>query len=713
MKIFGIEEFIKEYNDSKDFLGFFIYLRDQIIELRSIINDSIGTEEYNRLHDSINDLILFLNTKNDVSISERLRGAIYTPKVVCRLINNRAFNYCCAEKIVVFPKILDPSCGFGFFLIDFLFLMLQNKIEKDFIYSILKNERMKGIDIDQKSIELSRSIFLILFLFIIIGFEGMIADASYYKTIGNLYFNLKKHISDVFECSNFLIMKKEDISGSFDIIVGNPPYIRVHKIEKQLNEFLRNNYFTPFKDFDIYICFFEQSLKFLSRNGVLGFITPEKYLSREYAKKLRLLLLTNSFIKEIIDVSRCKDIFNAFIYPIITILVKKTQELIYSGEINGNDPESMQKNNDLKIRYIRIEDDFQPNIKFVYDLLNSNQVPNVSLGENTIYYGVSDYSDFLNRAVDNNLVFTFSTTQELSKLDEIFKDFYKIGDLIPSEHIFCGTPRAKDYKNLKNAIFEEPKVVPKEFPKYIVSRNLIPFKVVWGIKIDSIAEKYYKPYFNLNRGPFSVQVIKNFMEKPKILISGNGKKIIAAIDNEGFVFNGIYAISLNNIMKIIDEDTLLMILNSDLINYYILHKFSSYMMNSKYLSINSAIIEAIPLPIKIISKNNPSPVYSLEKMHLIEKIKNLLKDLNVKLDVTIKLYVCNDALANEIREYFFKELKRCVIDRKANIKKMDYPDENLFKENIIKILLVIKELNKIIYDLYGIPENIKQIIEKD
>lgn len=707
MNRLDIYDFIKRYEDFQDFLGFFRDLKDQFIQWQAILVNSIGIEEYNKLLESIHEIIISLDSKNYGSNGERLRGAIFTPKQICRLINNRVLNYYSTEYDIQLPKVLDPSCGYGFFLIDFLFLILQRKIDKDKIYSILIKEQLKGIDIDLKSIEFSRSIFLIIFIFIIMIFEDRPNQEQHYKNIHSSYFTLKKHILNIFTCSNFLKMENDKRFGRFDIIIGNPPYIRVHKIDKQLNEYLRNNFFTPFKDFDIYICFFEQSLKFLSKNGVLGFITPEKYLSREYAKKLRILLLNNTYIKEIIDVSRCKDIFKAFIYPVITILVKFNQDLIFLNEIKEHKPDNCHFFKDLKIKYIRIDEDFQPNVKKIYEILELNE-NNTNNSNKKIIYIISEYSDFIKRILNNNNVFTFPTVQGQTIIEEIFDNFYRIGDFIPSNRIFCGTPRAKDYKKLKNAILEDEKDIKKNSIKYIVSKNLIPFKTVWGIKIDSIGEKYYKPYFNLHLGPYNSQTIKHFKEVPKIIISGNGKKIIAAIDNEGFVLNGIYAISLNNIIKMIDEDILLIILNSNLINYYVLNRFTTYMMNSKYLSINSAIINAIPLPIKKSSKINQDSC--CDDPTLIEKMRTKLMKINKELDEIIEVFIYNNSYSYEIRESYFKELKKSILEGDMKIERINCLNA-LFKDMLSRILIEIKDLNKMVYLLFGIPDKVVEIIE--
>ena len=93
------------------------------------------------------------------------------------------------------------------------------------------------------------------------------------------------------------------------------------------NTYLRSQFFSAKYDFDIYVCFFEKCIKLLAKGGLLGFITPEKYLLRKYGGNLRLLMLLNCVPLEFVDISRCLDVFEVFTYPLITVLRKSVMGL--------------------------------------------------------------------------------------------------------------------------------------------------------------------------------------------------------------------------------------------------------------------------------------------------------------------------------------------------------------------------------------------------
>lgn len=76
--------------------------------------------------------------------------------------------------------------------------------------------------------------------------------------------------------------------GGFDIVIGNPPYIRQEQIDP--NE--KKIYQVVFKEVsngtvDIYVYFIQHGLNLLKQNGVLSYITQNKWLKTKYGKELR------------------------------------------------------------------------------------------------------------------------------------------------------------------------------------------------------------------------------------------------------------------------------------------------------------------------------------------------------------------------------------------------------------------------------------------
>ena len=118
--------------------------------------------------------------------------------------------------------------------------------------------------------------------------------------------------------------------GWFDIAFANPPYIRQEKIESfRVNDKpviakaqLKADYKTFAGTADIYIYFYERALRLLKPQGVLAFITSNKWYRINYGKGLRNWLSTHARILRIIDFGDAP-VFEAIAYPTILIGTRK------------------------------------------------------------------------------------------------------------------------------------------------------------------------------------------------------------------------------------------------------------------------------------------------------------------------------------------------------------------------------------------------------
>ena len=109
-------------------------------------------------------------------------------------------------------------------------------------------------------------------------------------------------------------------NGGFDIVVGNPPYVRQEQLQ-QLKLLLEKKYECYTGAADIYVYFYERGFQKLKEGGILSFISPNKYFRSGYGEKLRQFLGTKSTISQLIDFGDAP-VFNAITYPSIIILRK-------------------------------------------------------------------------------------------------------------------------------------------------------------------------------------------------------------------------------------------------------------------------------------------------------------------------------------------------------------------------------------------------------
>lgn len=122
------------------------------------------------------------------------------------------------------------------------------------------------------------------------------------------------------------------VKDGFDIVIGNPPYISAIDLKKSLGDtnykYLKSLFQTSKGTVDMYVYFFEKGLGLLCNDGILSFITPNKYLSANYGKALRAYLMANAKIITVLDVSR-DSIFDADTYPVVSIICKFSNVATY------------------------------------------------------------------------------------------------------------------------------------------------------------------------------------------------------------------------------------------------------------------------------------------------------------------------------------------------------------------------------------------------
>jgi len=105
--------------------------------------------------------------------------------------------------------------------------------------------------------------------------------------------------------------------GGFDVVIGNPPYVHLNTLSKKDKDYYTKKWISAFKQYDLYVLFYELGLKLLKTKGLLSFITPNKFYVADYGKKCRKYILENSSIIEIADISTMNIFPDASVYPTI------------------------------------------------------------------------------------------------------------------------------------------------------------------------------------------------------------------------------------------------------------------------------------------------------------------------------------------------------------------------------------------------------------
>lgn len=227
-------------------------------------------------------------------------------------------------------KVVDPACGSGAFLVaafDFLHAEYQRTNDKiaeltgqpgvfDLNKEILNNN-LYGVDINEESIEISK---LSLWL----------KTAERGKALTSLDNNLKAGnslgLSEPVEGSEFCWqIAFADIleSGGFDVVLGNPPYVR-QELFSNIKPWLERSYDVYHGVVDLYAYFFELGLRLLKQDGMLGYISSATFFKTSSGLPLRKYLSYQAWLRKVVDFGDLQIFEGVTTYP--AILVFKNQK---------------------------------------------------------------------------------------------------------------------------------------------------------------------------------------------------------------------------------------------------------------------------------------------------------------------------------------------------------------------------------------------------
>ena len=233
-------------------------------------------------------------------------------------------------------QILDMSCGSGSFLIRAYDELLrwhatahdrdESAIDPTERTVILRNS-IYGVDLDQQAVEIARLNLLLRSLAV----RGLLPSLADNIKRGNALIDgseddLRRFFKDAWEQKRpfdwTCEFKNAMDGGGFDIVIGNPPYVRIQSQDRAEADYYRKRYESAYGSFDIYVLFMERAIQLLKPGGRLGFITSGKFLKSTYGKKLQKLLLREATVERILDLSDLQVFADATTYPMVMVFRK-------------------------------------------------------------------------------------------------------------------------------------------------------------------------------------------------------------------------------------------------------------------------------------------------------------------------------------------------------------------------------------------------------
>lgn len=606
-------------------------------------------------------------------------------------------------------KVCDPACGSGAFLNQALSYFIEEHKFVDDLIAELTNSPLRlfdtdlqilenniyGVDINEESVEIAKlSMWLRtaqtgrklsdLSNNIKCG-DSLIDDPD---VAGEKAFSWEREFPTVFE------------KGGFDVVIGNPPYVR-QELFKEIKPYLEKHYKCYNSIADLYTYFIEKGIDLMNSKGLFSFILPNKFIKATYGKEIRNVMLKKTSLSLLVDFDDFPVFPDATTYPIIFVLEQKSIENFYYSSLNKrtvtNDSIGyLDANKYLVNKSVLTSDSWSFNKSGIQDLLTkivSLSKPLKEIVDNKIFAGI---------ASGKNDVFIVNDLTEFHE-DENAKKQLKLilgGSEIDRYNI---TPE----NNYILFIPWDYEIENSESIKNYLIRNKESLEVRPEVKEGRFNWFCLSRYGSNN---------SHLLDKPKIIAPFINNRCNFYLDESGDIY-----LQKNSMFISSDSKSLLAFLNSKVSFFYL--KSVSTTLQGGYYDFRRDKIQFLPVPNNL---EQNSDVFN----EIVIKISDLKNQENLfcrKFTNYFSLQYSLGKIPGKLMKWydltfvdFAKELNKAIKAVKGTSlsKKDEFEWMELFEENKKKVLEIKsqidqtdKEIDRMVYDLYGLTEKEIQIVE--
>ncbi|MEO1347396.1 MAG: N-6 DNA methylase [Cyanobacteria bacterium J06635_15] len=496
------------------------------------------------------------------------------------------------------PRLLDPACGGGIFLLRAYRELLRQRDRYPSLEPLttaqLLEQCLFGIDLDAGALRVTHLAFLLQWL-------GQVRSAVDFEAPPQLGRNL--------HCGNALVegggerrqasgitkskipnlkskarcgegvcdgaqgidcigafpeaMVPWDVSltiasGGFDIVISNPPYLDAEwmsKTDPALRAYCTRHYESARGNWDLFCPFVERGLQLCRPGGWLAMVVPNKLASAVYAAPVRRLLTQAADLRALWDYAHTAA-FTAAVYPLV---------FVAQARCLGAGGSSTQR-----------LDSVQP----------------VALSDGTLPYwhfqsskGSANHP-WPTRPDPDIHTLIYRWQQSLPSLGEQFQ--------------VTGAATVAEAYQLRSLLRETPQPKPGDLT-FANSGTLDRYRLLWGLKrCRYLGQRYQYPVVPLAfHGQLSPRRLSQ-AQQPKIIVAGLSRYLEGVLDDQGTVLAGK---STCVILGGASLWALLGILNSALMRCYVSRALGGQHLQGGYLTIGPPLLRQLPLP--VITPDNP------------------------------------------------------------------------------------------------------------
>lgn len=273
-------------------------------------------------------LDLFETTWEDVWAgrdSQESYGAVFTrPEVVDLILD--LVDYRPGLHRLASRRVLEPSCGNGAFVLRVVQRLIDSE-QRIFPHGVdwmdaTLDVAVRAVDIDGLAVD-----------------ALMDAVSERLLAAGCPHPRARELAGKWLWRTDFLL---HEWSEQFDVVIGNPPYVRIEDLPRPVLQRYRSLYGTLSDRADLYVAFMERGLQLLSCGGVLGFITANRFAKNLYGRGLRRLIADRYRVRYFLNLEHTQP-FEADVsaYPAITVIDRQRGGATRAGEVHTLDRQAL------------------------------------------------------------------------------------------------------------------------------------------------------------------------------------------------------------------------------------------------------------------------------------------------------------------------------------------------------------------------------------